>query len=442
MHFKYILMKRISTFFVLWFLILPFLSIGIHAQESNLSDTIRTERISKFQFGGYGEVAYQRMFYSDNVLRYKKPDVYKDAPGFGRFDLPHVVFYVSYNFGNGWKVSSEIEYEHGGTGGAVEIENEETGEYETEMEKGGEVVLEQFWIEKSFSNAFNVRAGHIIVPVGLTNMYHMPTEFFSVLRPEEESAILPCTWHETGISLWGRSGNWRYEGQFLAGLDAERFSNSGWISEGSVSPYEFSIANKYAGAFRIDNFSVEGLRMGLSGYFGFSAENSLRAVNYQKYNANGSVTVGSLDAVYDQHHILARGNFIYGYLGDSKIISDVNKKLPSASPSPRTDVASDVMSYYVEAGYDVLSLFKKNKKPDERLYLYGHYGYYNSMYKTAEGIPQKGWCEKTIIRGGINYFPMKGLVIKGEYAFRNIDAPYNNEPTFSLGIGYSGLFVK
>lgn len=406
---------------------------------------------SRLQLGGYGEAVAQRMFYSDNVERYRYPESNKDATH-GRFDLPHVVFYLSYDFGRGWKISTEVEFEHGGSGSTVEIENEETGEYETEVEKGGEVALEQFWIEKSFSNALNLRMGHIIVPIGLTNQYHMPVEFFSVLRPEEETAIIPCTWHETGASLWGRVPAWRYEVQFIAGLDAERFGNANWIQGGSASPYEFTIANRYAGAFRIDNYSVRGLRAGLSGYFGFSAKNSLKADRYvytyespdglmHREDINGSVSIGSLDAVYDDRHILARANILYGHLGDSYTISRVNSKLPSASPSPRTNVASDVLSWYVEAGYDVLSFFPGRKNKADKLYLYGHYGFYDSMYRTAGGIAAKEWCEKRIISAGLNYFPLKELVVKAEYSFRQFKAPFNSEPALSLGIAYSGLFL-
>lgn len=398
---------------------------------------------SRLHIGGYGEAVAQRMFYSDNPARYWYPESNKDATH-GRFDLPHVVFYLSYDFGHGWKVSTEIEYEHGGAGSTYELEIDEAGEYETEIEKGGEIALEQFWIEKSFSKQANLRMGHVIVPVGLTNQYHFPTEFFSVLRPEEETAILPSTWHETGISFWGRTDKWRYEAQIIAGLDAERFNDANWIQNGSSSPYEFKIANQYAGAFRLDNYSVKGLRAAISGYFGFSARNSLKSdryVNAQGEPINGSVTIGAFDAVYDDHHVLARTNVVYGHLGDSYTISKVNKKMPSASPSKRTDVASDVFSWYVEAGYDVLSFFPERKQQDQKLYVYGHYGYYNSMYKTVESISAKGWCEKTIYSAGLNYFPLRDVVIKAEYSYRQFKAPYNNEPTLSLGIAYSGLFM-
>jgi hypothetical protein len=417
------------------------------------ADTTATPEKTHLTIGGYGEAVMQRMFYSDNAARYYYPETYANADGHGRADLPHVVLYAAYDFGRGWKMSAELEYEHGGSGSTYEIENSEAGEYETEIEKGGEVAIEQFWLEKSFSRAANLRMGHIIVPVGLTNLQHFPTEFFSVLRPEEESSILPCTWHQTGISFWGRADALRYEALFVSGLDAERFGNSTWVADGATSPYEFEIANSYAGALRLDYYALKGLRVGASGYYGFSAANSLKAERYASRSVKGIVSIGALDAEYNDHHLLARANVVYGHLGGSYDISMVNKRLPSASPSPRTEVASDALSAYVEAGYDVLSLFGQHQ---QRLYLFGHYGYYDSMFDTAEGIvfstvggsevrtiekiADKAWCARTVISAGVNYFPLKEVVIKAEYGFRKFVAPYNNEPTVSIGIGYAGIF--
>ena len=145
----------------------------------------------RFHVGGYGEVAFSRNFYSDNYLRYSEPDKYKGSHG--RFDLPHVVLYVGYDFGKGWSFSSEIEFEHGGTESAVEIETEEAGEYESEIERGGEVALEQFYLQKVFLPQLKLRVGMQIVPVGATNTHHEPDQFFGVYRPEGENTIFPCT---------------------------------------------------------------------------------------------------------------------------------------------------------------------------------------------------------------------------------------------------------
>lgn len=115
--------------------------------------------------GGYGEVAMSRNFYSDNVYRYSNAGKYKNDPSHGRFDIPHAVIYLNYEFGHGWRMGSEIEFEHTGTGTAYEKEYEESGEWEQEVEKGGEVELEQFWLEKTIKPWLNIRAGHIVVPV-------------------------------------------------------------------------------------------------------------------------------------------------------------------------------------------------------------------------------------------------------------------------------------
>ena len=170
----------------------------------------KTDKTKRLTIGGYGEAVYSRNFYSDNYLRYTNASNYRNASGHGRFDLPHVVILLGYDFGKGWSMGTEIEFEHGGTESAVEIEEEEGGEYESEIERGGEVALEQFWIQKSFCPQFNIRAGHIVVPVGATNAHHLPTEFFGVYRPEGENTIFPCTWHETGLSFWGKAGDWRF----------------------------------------------------------------------------------------------------------------------------------------------------------------------------------------------------------------------------------------
>ena len=212
--------------------------------------------------GGYGEAVMSYNMYSDNFGIYSSPATYRDSKGHGRFDLPHAVLMLGYDFGKGWNLGMEIEFEHGGVEAAVERENGEAGEFEKEIERGGEVALEQFWIEKSFFPQLNVRAGHIVVPVGLTNSRHLPTEYFTVYRPEGENTIIPCTWHETGISVWGLAGDWRYEVMMVAGLNSTLFSTEGWVHDGSASPYEFKPASQVAGAFRVDNRSVDGLRLG------------------------------------------------------------------------------------------------------------------------------------------------------------------------------------
>lgn len=417
------------------------LCVGSAANAANTADSTRNEspHKSRLTLGGYGEAVASRMFYSNNYKRYTDASKYKDASGFGQVDLPHVVFFVGYDFGHGWLLGSEIEFEHGGTESAVEIEEEETGEYESEIERGGEVALEQFWLQKSFSPALNIRAGHIIVPVGATNYGHMPTEFFTVYRPEGENTILPCTWHETGVSLWGRTREWRYEAMFLAGLDADRFNNKNWIHGGSGSPYEFKMATAYAGAARVDNYSVKGLRLSLSGYVGNSATNTLNATG--KYEGlHGTVAIGAFDFLYDDHHFVARGNFDYGHLSNSLEITNANKASRKDSPSPKNSVAEAAIAMGIEAGYDIGSQIAQLRNHDRRLYLFGRYDYYDAMYKTVTSMVDEPEWGRQKVTLGFNFYPIKQIVVKGEWSNRIFKSQFNNEPTLSLGIAYYGMF--
>ena len=88
----------------------------------------KTDILSRLHVGGYGEAVMTRNFYSQSFNRYKKPELYTDDKSHGRFDLPHVCLNIGYDFGKGWTMGSEIEFEHGGNGTAVEIEAEEAGE--------------------------------------------------------------------------------------------------------------------------------------------------------------------------------------------------------------------------------------------------------------------------------------------------------------------------
>src|SRR5574344_2563224 len=408
-----------------------------HAKASSMNDSTTT-RSDRLSIGGYGEAVMSRMFYSDNWKRYTDATKYKDAPSNGQFDLPHVVLMIGYDFGKGWTMGSEMEFEHGGTESATEIEQEETGEYESEIERGGEFALEQFWIQKSFSPIFNIRAGMIVVPIGLTNSGHLPNQFFTVYRPEGENTIMPCTWHEVGISLWGRIKDWRYELQFLPGLDADRMNNRGWIHDASGSPYEYKIATAYAGALRIDNYSFRGLRIGVSGYVGNSASNSLKHTNYE--GIKGTVTIGTFDFEYNNCNWIARGNFDYGHLTNSAKISAVNKNLSAYSPSSRTNVGSDAIAIGAEAGYNIFSQIEKLRNK-QKFYIFGRYDYYDTMYKTESGILDEKCWGRQKVTFGINYYPIKQIGVKADYSDRLFKSQYNNEPTSSIGITYSGFFL-
>lgn len=396
----------------------------------------------RLSVGGYGEVAMSRNFYSDHVSRYSLADEHKNDPSHGRFDIPHAVIYLGYDFGKGWTMGTEIEFEHGGIGMAYEKEDEEGGEWEQEVEKGGEVELEQFWIQKSFGHWANIKAGHIVVPVGLNNAYHEPLNFFTVYRPEGENTILPSTWHQTGISFWGKTKGWRYELQFLAGLNSDNFTNTGWIKKGPGTPTEGEIATKYGTALRIDNYCIKGLRIGLSGYYGHAIGNSYpnnKDGAESKYK--GVVAIGAIDFTYNNYNWIVRGQADYGYLSDAKQLKYFTNRLNGLSPFHHSAfVSKNAFAYGIEAGYNIFSQIEKLRQDNQKLYLFGRYEHYNP-YASKTKNTSYDYTNVQRMAFGINYYPVKQIVVKAEYSHRFLKSQYNNEPAINIGVAYEGWFL-
>lgn len=396
----------------------------------------------RLSVGGYGEVAMSRNFYSDHVSRYSLADEHKNDPSHGRFDIPHAVIYLGYDFGKGWTMGTEIEFEHGGVGMAYEKEDEEGGEWEQEVEKGGEVELEQFWIQKSFGRWANIKAGHIVVPVGLNNAYHEPLNFFTVYRPEGENTVLPSTWHQTGISFWGKTKGWRYELQFLAGLNSDNFTNTGWINKGPGTPTEGEIATKYGTALRIDNYCIKGLRIGLSGYYGHAIGNSYpnnKDGAESKYK--GVVAIGAIDFTYNNYNWIVRGQADYGYLSDAKQLKYFTNRLNGLSPFHHSAfVSKNAFAYGIEAGYNIFSQIEKLRQSNQKMYLFGRYEHYNP-YASKTKNTSYDYTNVQRMAVGINYYPVKQIVVKAEYSHRFLKSQYNNEPAINIGVAYEGWFL-
>ena len=457
-----------------------------HSQPSQSSQPSQ-----RLHIGGYGEAVMTRNFYSQSFNRFKKPENYKDDGAHGRFDLPHVCLNIGYDFGNGWTMGSEIEFEHGGNGTAVEIEAEEAGEYEAEVEKGGEVNIEQFWINKEFfQGMFNVKAGEIIVPVGYSNAFHEPNQFFTVYRPEGEAAIMPNTWHQVGLSLWGRVKNWRYEAQFLSGLNSESFTAEDFVHYGATSPYEFKVANNYAGAARVDYYAggaaarsganprltpqAPWLRVGLSGYYGYTFRNTLRTPGAKYDDVTGALGIVAVDFTLDRWNWIIRGNIDYAHFSDADAISAYNQanwthhKYQDGNPHHYSNIGSHALAYAVEAGFNIAFLFspqttkrpvpQTTKRPipqTTKLWVFGRFEHYNTM---ASGTYKEMYKYTKKYRAvvGVNYQPVKQITIKGEYSYRFFEKPnnnglasdsplykqpYNNEPSVSVGVTYCGWFL-
>ena len=104
-------------------------------------------------------------------------------------DLARAVFGIGYKFDDRTSFNSEFEVEH-----AV-ASSSDAGEFE----------VEQFYIDHQLTDSINAKAGLYLMPVGLLNEHHEPTNYYGVQRNFVETLIIPSTWREGGLGLHGTS---------------------------------------------------------------------------------------------------------------------------------------------------------------------------------------------------------------------------------------------
>lgn len=421
----------------------------IHKDTAHTTNHDSTDSYNKFRMGGYGEMLAQ--FKNYGINRFYGGSTGNTETNRNTVSIPRFVLAMDYNFTSKWSLGAEIEFEAGGTGQAIEIENSENGEYETEIEKGGEVALEQFHITRKICPAFNVRAGHIIVPVGLTNAHHEPIYFYGTIRPEGETTIIPCTWHETGLSFFGEFGNnlseFDYEAMIVTGLNANGFNRNNWVAKGTQGFFENDNFNSPAYVARLNWNGIPGLRIGGSVYYcNNTGKNSDKEQTYTDIEA--PLFIWNVDAQYKHEFVTARMNILSGHLENSEAISGKNAKLSNKSPYSRVGpIAQKAIAYGGELGIHVGSFFDNPKFP--MLTPFARYEYYNSQEEGEGKQTMDKRCQVSMWTFGMNWNVLPNLVLKADYTIRNIgtnkpfgDGIYTDENEFGLGIAYVGWFVK
>src|SRR5919107_2987879 len=151
--------------------------------------------------GGYGEVLYE------NFAGSREDDTPSGETD--RLDALRAIVYVGYKFSDKVLFNSELEFEHGST------------------EDGGSVFIEFAYLEYRLSPRLGLRAGLLLPPMGFVNEVHEPPAFLGARRPETERQIIPSTWRESGVGVFGGAGPFSYRAYLVNGFNAAGFSADG-----------------------------------------------------------------------------------------------------------------------------------------------------------------------------------------------------------------------
>ena len=272
--------------------------------------------------GGYGEAILERFDHE------RQDGVASSRPS--QLDFLRNVLDVGYKFDDRLLFNSEIEIEHAVVGDGAP----------------GEVAMEFAYLDWAPRRDLGLRAGLLLVPVGLANEWHESPILIGARRPDVEQRIIPTTWRANGAGLFGELPvGLTYRAYLTEGLDARRFSAAGGIRDGRQSGSEARAVNP-AFSERLDWIGTPGLMLGVSAYTG----DSWQEVQPASTTLEPQVTLADLHARFDWRGLQARSVLARGWLDDAGDLSD------QLGLTGSDRLGRSFWGYYVEAAYDVLPL--------------------------------------------------------------------------------------
>lgn len=400
--------------------------IGLFTAGVLLASPAYAIDLDQMQIYGYGTINYYQTY--DYLQNYQSTPKSRSKVDMERFVLSPR-FIISDNV----KIVSEIEFEHGGTGTTMEYDTlDEFGEFEMEVEKGGEVVVEEIYVSIDYLPNLNIKIGHMVIPIGMNTQRHLPNLYYSAVRNRSETRIIPDTWHETGVMIEGSYKNkLHYKAMIMNGLNSEFFNSAHWIKAGHQKRFEYVNTDNLAGAVRVDYGDVLGSHIGASFYMGNSGDNR----NKRQLKEDATVTIADIHGVYEYKGLNIRALALLGKLSDSEAVTTANRGLPNALEAKRSPVASEALAWFVEAGYNISPLIKQL---DKDLIVFSKYDFSDSMYDTEGVIPDLDQYEQSTVTAGLNYVYSPNLIFKAEFATTSFgsDSGLDDMEEIIFGMGY------
>ncbi|MCG2461771.1 OprO/OprP family phosphate-selective porin [Flavobacteriaceae bacterium F89] len=357
-------------------------------QQSTAQRILTNTKGNPLTLGGYGEVKYRQPIGAN-----------------GELDVHRLVLMLGYRFNDKVQFFSEIEFEH-----AEKVE------------------VEQAFVNYNVANNFNLRAGLMLVPMGIINLYHEPTTFNGVDRPGVDKYIVPTTWREIGIGFSGKinSVSLSYEAYLFNGIKSIEADGTGLIggSSGLRNGRQNggkATMDKPNLSMKADYYGLPGLKLGLAGYFGRTeAPDDIRNVP----GADVGVAMVGLDARYVYNRFSARGELIYTALNDTEAYNDLTGQ----------DLGSALFGWYTEAAYNLMP--QKNK---QKLDAFVRYEQYDTNAKTAGTLVANDAYNRNDVTLGLSYHITPGVVFKGDYRIYDNAVENNdlkNQVNFGVGVWF------
>ncbi|WP_141734976.1 hypothetical protein [Oligoflexus tunisiensis] len=327
------------------------------------------------------------------------------------FETRRFVLELEQELIRGFSFEAELEIEHGGTGTALELEYEEAGEYESEVEKGGEIQFEKLFIQKQLEHA-RVRIGRVPVAFGLLPLHHEPFDYLGTVRAESEEHLIPSGWSEIGAEVLLQGWNQKLHAQLINGLDSTGFSSQYFVVGGQQKKFETNKANNPAFVLRWTNTDIPGLETGFSYYYGDSSANrpqpDLTKTCPAENDAQEVAPCGYVETALQLTSWFARGqwNRIQGQAsvvhGKLQNADDINRRNAGLSQKYqgvlRSPVGKEAYAAWTEWGYRF-----EGFEAEDSVVPFVRWESYDTVYKAAAGALDQARFSRHNVSLGVSY---------------------------------------
>jgi hypothetical protein len=337
---------------------------------------------------GYMDLNYTKREFEDGVI-----------------DFHRFVLLVTHRFSDRLRFVGELELEHA---------------FVESLEPGGELELEQAYLDFLLRRTFNVRAGMVLVPVGIINERHEPPVFYGVHRPQVDTVIIPTTWFEPGAGVHGEIGSgWRYRVYVLAPLNAARFSADEVLRDGRQKGSQANMG-RAALTGRLEYAGIRGLTAAVSFWQGQSGFEF-------RPRFDVPVSVVEADARWSHDRLELRAQFAQVGITNAAELNQALGLRVGVDPN----IARTARGFYLEGGYRVVSGARFGD-----IGAFARYENVDTQYRMPEGYVPLQELDQDLWTFGFSYWPEPDVAVKLDYTVFRSRSVLPAPDRFAVGLGW------
>jgi hypothetical protein len=289
------------------------------------------------------------------------------------------------------------------------------------LEEKGELELEQAYVDFLLTRGFNVRAGMMLMPIGIINERHEPPVYYGVERPFIDTVVIPTTWFELGAGVHGEVGRgWRYRAFVTAPLDAAEFSADEGIREGRQKGAQANVSSA-AVTGRLEYVGVRGLAVGASGWTGESGFQFRPLFKVP-------VSLAEADARFSRRGLELRGQFAQVWIDNAGKLNDLLALQSGVNPN----IARAIRGFSLEGGQRLLS-----SAPFGEVGAFVRYENFDTQFRMPAGFVPLREFDRDAWVVGANIWPDPDVAIKVDYSIvRSRSSVLRAPNSFNVGLGW------